>query len=178
MNPQLDSLNVIERSKEMYNLLNELNEDAYLEIAKKVYKEVYPTSETPPDREWLLALLLGYDIVTKYVYEHEIDRKRARFVEALIATKNKQQEFSTAMKILWKQTAQYGITVTDEALMKAYIDTGVKKVQWITENDSKVCEVCLSRRNKIYPIGKAPKKTHYHCRCYYIPVKEGEDDED
>ncbi len=178
MNPQLDSLNVIERSKEMYNLLNELNEDAYLEIAKKVYKEIYPTSETPPDREWLLALLLGYNVVTKYVYEHEIDRKRARFVEALIATKKKQQEFSTAFNLLWKQTAQYGISVTDEALIQAFIDTGVEKVRWRTQDGPNVCEECLSRKNKIYPINKAPKKTHYGCRCYYEAVKEGEDDED
>ncbi len=178
MNPQFDALNVIERSKEMYKLLNELNEDAYLEIAKKVYKEVYPTSETPPDREWLLALLLGYDVITKYVYEHEIDRKRARFVEALIATKKKQQEFSTAFNLLWKQTSQYGINVTDEARMQAFIDSGVKKVRWITEEDNRVCDVCKSRSNKIYPIEKAPKKTHYGCRCYYGAVKEGEDDED
>ena len=177
MNP-LDSLNVIERSKEMYELLNELNEDAYLEIAKKTYREINPKSESTPDREWLLALLLGYDVITKYVYEHEIDRKRARFAEALIATKKKQQEFSTAFNLLWKQTAQYGINVTDEALMQAYIDTGVKKVRWITENDNKVCEVCKSRANKIYPIDKAPKKTHYGCRCYYEAVKEGDDDED
>ena len=178
MNPQLDSLNVISRSKEMYDLLDELNQDAYLEIAKKVYREVNPKSDKAPDKEWLLALLLGYDVITKYVYEHEIERKRARFVEALIATKKKQQEFASAMKILWKQTAQYGINVTDEAIMQAYIDTGVKKVRWITESDSKVCEVCLSRKNKIYPINKAPKKTHYGCRCYYEAVKEGDDDED
>ena len=178
MNPKFDSLNVISRSKEMYELLDELNQDAYLEIAKKTYREVYPTSESAPDREWLMALLLGYDIITKYVYEHEIDRKRARFAEALIATRNKQQEFASASKLLWKQTAQYGINITDEALMQAYIDTGVKKVRWITEDDSNVCEVCLSRKNKIYPIGKAPKKTHYGCRCYYEAVKDGENDED
>lgn len=161
----------------MYKILNELNENAYLEIAKKAYKEFYPTSETPPNRDWLMAILLAYDGVTKYVYEHEIDRKRARFAEALIATKKKQQEFSTAMSLLWKQTAQYGITVTDEAVMQAYKDFGITKVRWIAEKDSRTCEVCRSRHNKIYPIGKAPKKTHYGCRCYYEAVKEGEDDE-
>ncbi len=178
MNPRLDSLNVIERSKEMYDLLDELNQDAYLEIAKKVYREVYPTSESAPDREWLMALLLGYDVITKYVYEHEIDRKRARFVEALIATKNKQQEFASAFKILWKQTAQYGINVADAALLQAFIDTGVKKVRWKTQNAPNVCEICHSRNNKIYPIDKVPKKAHYGCRCYLEAVKEGEDDED
>ena len=175
---QVDSLNVIERSKELYKNLNELNENAYLEIAKKVYNDFYPTSDTPPNKEWLMAILFGYDVITKYVYEHEIDRKRARFAEALIATKKKQHEFSTAEKLLWKQTAQYGITVTDEAVMKAYKDFGVKKVRWIAEKDEKTCDVCRSRHNKIYPIGKAPQKTHYNCRCYYEAVKEGEDDED
>ena len=176
MNPQLDTLNVIDRSKEMYKLLNELNENAYLEMAKKIYREINPQGEEVPDKKWLLALLLGYDAITKYVYEHEIERKRARFAEALIATRSKQQEFLTAQNLLWKQTTQYAITVTDEALMQAYIDTGVTKVRWIIERDSNVCEVCKSRSNKIYPINKAPRKTHYGCRCFYEAVKEGEDD--
>lgn len=173
--PQLDSLNVIKRSKELYELLEELNENAFLEIAKKTYREVNPQGENPVDKEWLLGLLLGYDVVTKYVYKHEIERKRARFVEALIATKKKQQEFTTASNLLWNQTAQYAINVTDEALMQAYIDTGVKKVRWITEKDSRVCPVCAARRNKIYFIKSAPKKTHPRCRCYYEAVKEGEE---
>ena len=172
--PQFDSLNVIDRTKEMYKLLEELNENAFLEMAKKTYREVNPQGEVPTDKEWLLALLLSYNVITKYVYKHEVERKRARFAEALIATKKKQQEFSTASNLLWKQTAQYAITITDEALMQAYIDTGVKKVRWITEGDSKVCPVCRSRSNKIYPIKSAPKKTHYHCRCYYEAVREGD----
>ena len=173
--PQFDSLNVIDRTKEMYKLLEELNENAFLEMAKKTYREVNPQGEVPTNKEWLLALLLGYNIITKYVYKHEMERKRARFAEALLATKKKQQEFSTASNLLWKQTAQYAITVTDEALMQAYIDTGVKKVRWITEGDSRVCPVCRARRNKIYPIKSAPKKTHYNCRCYYEAVKEGDE---
>ena len=156
--PQFDSLNVIERTKEMYELLEELNENAFLEMANRTYREVNPQAEPPTDKEWLLGLLLAYDIITKYVYKHEIERKRARFAEALIATQRKQQEFATASNLLWKQTAQYAITVTDEASMQAYIDTGVKKVRWITEGDSKVCPVCRSRANKIYPIKSAPKK--------------------
>ena len=174
--PGFDSLNVIKRSKEMYKLLEEQNENAFLEIAKKTYREVNPQGEPPTDKDWLLSILVAYDIVTKYVYKHEIERKRARFAESLIATQKKQQEFSTASNLLWKQTAQYAITVTDEALMQAYIDTGVKKVRWIIERDSKVCPVCRARRNKIYPIKSAPKKTHYHCRCYYEAVREGDEE--
>jgi SPP1 gp7 family putative phage head morphogenesis protein len=159
----------------MYSLLEESNENAFLEMAKKTYREINPQGEVPINAGWLLALLVGYDVITKYVYKHEIERKRARFAEALIATHKKQQEFTTASNLLWKQTAQYAITVTDEALMQAYIDTGVKKVRWVTEKDSRVCPVCRARSNKIYPIKLAPKKTHYNCRCYYEAVREGDE---
>ena len=165
------TLNVIKR---LYSDLSKANEDALLDIAREAYLAANPEAKKVPDRKWLLAFLLGYNPVTKYVYEHEVDRKRARLTEAIIAVGVKQQEFITAFNLFWKQTAQYGIDVTDASTLKAYKDMGVKKVRWKTEEDNRVCKTCKDRNNKIYPISKLPSKPHYNCRCWFEAVKDGE----
>lgn len=162
-----DELNVIDKSKELYRELDKMNEDEFLKIANEYYKEINPEKEL--NRDWLLAILLGYDAVTKYVYKHEVDRKRSRFAESIIASTTKSKEFITAMNLWWRQTEQYGITVTDEAVIQGYRDIGVKKLIWNTEKDDRVCPICRERNGKEYSIDNLPTKPHYGCRCYFTP---------
>lgn len=170
-----DQLNVISKSEDLYRELDDINKKAFLEIAQKTYQEINPKSEKKLDLAWLLTILLRYDPVTKYVYDHEVDRKRARFAESLIASKTKSKEFLTALNLWWKQTSQYGITVADTAVIQAYTDLGVKKVMWNTAKDDKVCKICKSRNKKIYPIDRIPDKPHYGCRCWFTPVEVKKD---
>lgn len=170
-----DELNVINRSKKLYENLSELNQEMYLEVARKAYEAAYPDNKKKLSKAWLLLLLQDYDEVTKYVYANEVDRKRSRFAESLLSTKRKQQEFMTAFNLWWKQTTQYGIKVVDEATLQGYRDAGVKHVRWKTQQDGKVCEICKSRSNKIYPIDKIPAKPHYGCRCWFEEVYEERD---
>lgn len=166
---KFDEFNVLEQSKRLYKELNELNEEVYLELANTYYKEINPKGKL--SKKWLLGILLGYDAVTKYVYEHEVDRKRARFAEALISSNTKSKEFVTAMNHWTRQTDQYGINITDAAVVQAYEDVGIKKLKWNTERDGRVCPECKKRDGKIYNIKSLPSKPHYNCRCYYTPVK-------
>lgn len=167
-----DELNVINRSKKLYEDLKNLNQSIYLEVARKAYKDAYPESDKELSPAWLLLLLQDYDEVTKYVYQNEVDRKRARFAESLLSTKRKQQEFVTAFNLWWRQTAQYGIKVVDQATLKAFRDAGIKRIRWKTQQDGKVCKSCQERNNKIYPINKIPAKPHYNCRCWFEKVEE------
>jgi hypothetical protein len=167
---KFDEFNVIQKSKDLYGELSELNEEVFLEIANAYYKEINPKGKL--DKKWLMATLLGYDAVTKYVYQHEVDRKRARFAEAVMSSNTKSKEFVTAKNLWNRQTGQYAIKVTDEAVIKACRDVGYKKLKWNTEKDSRVCPECKKRDGKVYDIYKLPEKTHYNCRCYYTPVEE------
>lgn len=167
-----DELNVINRSKKLYEDLKNLNQSIYLEVARKAYKDAYPESDKELSPAWLLLLLQDYDEVTKYVYQNEVDRKRARFAESLLSTKRKQQEFVTAFNLWWRQTAQYGIKVVDQATLQAFRDAGIKRIRWKTQQDGKVCKICQERNNKIYPIDKIPTKPHYNCRCWFEKVEE------
>lgn len=144
----------------------------YLEIANDAYKAV-TERDGGFSMMWLEMFLLDYDQLTKYVFTHEYDRKRARTFEALVASKKKDvsQEIKQAMVNLAIQTKQYADEITDTATLQGYKDSGVERVVWVTEQDGRVCRECKSRQGRTYDVNKVPVKPHIRCRCYLLPTK-------
>lgn len=171
-----DELNVLETVRGLYDDLAADNQEIYLELAGGSYQQAEPHGEDKPSAAWLLALLLAYDPVTKYVYQHELERKRARLAEALIsvgkAQRKQNEEWRRALSLWSQQTAQYADIVTDAAVIKAFMDAGITKVRWITQEDEKVCKICRERNGKVYLITDLPEKPHWRCRCYWEAVVE------
>lgn len=166
-----DELNVLDYSAELYKRLEQISFEAFWLIAKKVYKDNLVEGKSGKiTRKWLEAFLLEYNPVTKYVYQHEVDRKRARFEEAVIATAhNKAAEVDAGMRLWSRMANQYAIDVTDAAAMKAYVDSGVERVMWVTEPDERRCKECAKREGQIYDIARVPPKPHINCRCRVVP---------
>lgn len=156
--------------KQLYQDIAKDNQEVFLELAKKCYQDAEVHGKEKPDRAWLLALLAGYSAVTGYVYEHEIDRKRAYLEEGLLSRTNHKNEFRRALRYWSDMTYQYADDVTDSARIKAFTDAGVKRVQWHTAGDEKVCQVCRERHGEIYLIDNIPDKPHRKCRCWLTPV--------
>lgn len=185
---KFDELNVIktfETVGELYERLQRLNQKRYLQIAKEAYADAYDEAKQAgftegkkqiPTGAFVLALLADYNYVSKYVYDQEIDRKRARLAEAIVADAQKGirqemiRDYRRAESLWHRQTRQYALTMDDEAVLKAYKDAGVKRVRWVTADDEKVCGACNGRDGKTYAIGKVPPKPHYLCRCYLVFV--------
>ena len=167
-----DELTVIRVVKKLYKDLSADNRKAFLELARNVYNGVDPHGDKRPDGDWLDAFLLEYGPVTKYVYLHEVDRKRDRTTEAIIASTDKAKEFLRGLLYWGQMTAQTCLDVTDAAAMKAWRDCGIKKVKWNTNIDGRECKTCHDRNGKIYPINKVPPKVHYGDRCWLTPVIE------
>lgn len=144
----------------------------YIEIANDAYKAV-TERDGGFSMMWLEMFLLDYDPLTKYVFTHEYDRKRARTFEALVASKKKDvsQEIKQAMVNLAIQTKQYADEITDTATLQGYKDSGVERVVWVTEQDGRVCRECKSRQGRTYDVNKVPVKPHIRCRCYLLPTK-------
>lgn len=165
-----DELNVISTMKDLYAQLEGDNEEAFYELAVEVYRQTTPHGDTPPTKKWLYGLLEEYDPVTLYVYLSEVDRKRDRTTEAVIAANNKAKEFRRGESYWAQMTAHYADEVTYQAMLKAYEDAGVKKVRWVTQKDERVCEECSPRDGKVYELDKVPPKPHWGCRCYLEPV--------
>lgn len=171
---KFDALNVIRKSKTLYGWLDKITREAYLMMARTIYG-YYVSEDGDLAEAWLSGVLDEYDPVTKYVYSNEWERKRQYYAEGILSSENdkdKRFEADKAMRYLARQGAQYTITVADRAQLDAYRKNGVKKVRWDAENDTRVCEICHSRHNRIYLIGNVPPKPHYGCRCHLIPVEE------
>lgn len=182
-----DQLNVVNTKKvtsEMFDRLLANNEAAYLKVAKKTYKDAVKTAqavgfageESKIDGDWLTAILIGYNLVTGYLYNREAERKRLRLNEQILTARefDNRVMFNDSLRrtanLWWTQTSQYGIDVVDQATLTAYKDMGVAKVRWIATIDDKTCHDCEGRDGKIYDIDKVPAKTHYACRCRLEPV--------
>ena len=166
-----DELNVLEVTRTLYQDLARDSQEVFLELAQERYQETEPHGEEPPDLAWLLALLAAYSAVSKVVYNNEIDRKRGYTAEGINSSTAKVTEFRRGLHYWADFTGQFADEITDEATLKAYRDSGVKKVEWHTVLDGKECETCKERDGKIYPINAVPPKTHKRCRCWLEAVR-------
>ena len=167
----LDELSVLSVARELYDQLEADNRQVYLELAQERYQEAEPHGEEPPDLTWLLALLAAYNAVMKYQYSNEWERKRDRTTEAINSSTAKVTEFRRGLAYWSQMTGWFADEVTDQATLKAYRDSGVKRVKWNAVLDGRECEACKERDGKIYPIRSIPPKPHPGCRCWYSPVK-------
>ena len=176
-----DELNIIRAVRSVYVKSYNYVKKRYLEIAFDAYlaamfacgidsktAKKWAAKKIKPD--WILDMMEEYDPVTLYQFRPEMDRKRQRVAEALIASHNKGTEVDKALRYWTLQCSHYALKSTDAATMAAYQRAGVKKVQWIAENDEKTCDECWQRNNVVYDINEVPDKPHYLCRCYLRPV--------
>lgn len=185
-----DSLNVVNTrkiTKEMFDRLVAENEkvyrkaadDAYSKAKRKAESAGYAPGENPQGvgGDWLDTVLLGYYLITGYLYEKEVERKRYRLNEQILTAREYgdrdayRESLRKTASLWWRQTTQYGILVVDKATVRAYQDLGVKNVKWVAELDSRTCSTCRERNGVIYRLTEVPEKTHYNCRCYLEPVE-------
>ena len=185
-----DSLNVVNTkkiTKEMFDRLVSDNEKMYRKAADDAYskgkKKAQSAGYTEVEKtegvggEWLVGILLAYNLVTGYLYDKEAERKRLRLNEQILTAReyDSREMYNDGLRrtanLWWTQTAQYGIDVVDKATIRAYKDMGVDKVKWVAELDSRTCTVCRERNGNVYRLSEVPQKTHYNCRCYLEPVE-------
>lgn len=166
-----DELNVIPKSHEIYESALKLIEQESARLVKSVYGDYRKGGNSGFDPiAFVSALLLAYNPVTKYVFKNELERKRSRFAEGVIASDTPTEEVALAKRLLLGITSQFLDDATFDSMVQAYEDNGTKDVRWVTAEDDKRCKECKSRHGKIYPIHKIPPKPHIHCRCWVEEV--------
>lgn len=180
---KFDELNKAERSALIY--VKKTYEDLYDEyipylerIVKKNFKNVKTPKENVSDSEvkkFVKDFLETPDHVTKYIFNDETDRKRARMFEALISmmiagSKDYRAELKVCMRLWTRQIQQTADDITMASLIESYKKSGVKKVVWHTQEDEKVCDECHELDKKVFDINNIPEiPQHYACRCYVTP---------
>lgn len=184
-----DELNVSRVRKlttEMFTRLTEFSVREYAEICKSARRYALAQltakerkkvgSDFDPVEFVEMMVLRRYDPVTMYLFYPEADRKRLRLAEGINASREAQNRpgYNTLLrrnaKLLKDQFGQYAINTEDQTVIETWKDAGIRKVQWITQDDEKVCEECRPRHLQIYDINRIPDK-HYNCRCYWRPVR-------
>lgn len=163
-----DELNVINVSHEIFNEAVILTEREVTRLVKAVYDSKREGGEisSADALSLVLALMLAYNPVTKYIYRNEMGRKRSRFAEGVIASDSPREEIALATRLMIATNKQFAEDATFEAVVQAYRDDGVENVRWVTAEDDRRCKECKSRHGKIYPINNIPAKPHRYCRCY------------
>lgn len=163
-----DELNVIEVIGDLYADLERDNEQAFYDLMILVYKRAKGKG-APPSKAWLRRnILKAYDPVTLYVYLDEIERKKARTTEAVIASvgnEAKEIAFTKALRYWADMTAEYCDTVTFETVREAFRTRGVEYVVWRTQEDERVCSICAPRDGVVYALAEVPSRPHWKCRC-------------
>lgn len=168
-----DELNVIEVSHEIYDEAVKVTEQEVTRLVKTVYDRTAETRvmDSSEAYAFVLALMLAYNPVTKYIYRNELERKRSRFAEGVISSDTPREEVEVAKRLLVAVNKQFADDATFDAVVQAYADEGVEEVRWVTSIDDRRCSECKSRHGKIYPIDDIPSKPHIHCRCYVEKVR-------
>ena len=163
-----DELNVINVSHEIFDEAVILTEQEVTRLVKTVYDSKREGGEisSADALSLVLTLMLAYNPVTKYIYRNEMDRKRSRFAEGVIASERPSEEVALAKRLMIATNKQFAEDATFAAIVQAYKDDGVEKVRWVTAEDDKRCVECKSRHGKVYPINNIPPKPHRYCRCY------------
>lgn len=178
---KFDELNILNAVTEVYDNAVRVAKRRYFSIAKRAFiaamlavgkteKEAEELADESITVDYILEMLDEYDPVTLYQFMPEIDRKKQRLIEALIASHNKSDEINKALRYLTLQLSQYADKSEIEATLKAYRKAGIKKVRWITQEDEKVCKTCAPRDGKVYAINRVPPRPHYRCRCELQPI--------
>ena len=177
-------MNVIQIKKhidKLYNSVYKTIKNEFTAIVNPIYQEIYDEAIAlgfdgdirDLDEAWVEEFFDEYNPVTKYVFSNEIDRKKSRLFESLVAsTVERHQSYKTAENLLIRQVKQYAIDLEDAISKVVYEDTGVTKVQWVAEDDYKTCDTCKELDGQIFKLSDVPPKQHYNCRCYTIPIKE------
>ena len=166
MQIRADTLNVIAVSKELYKSISEETERVFRKIAMHKYREI--CGEDFIIGMWLSGLLNNPDPLTGYVWQNDIDRKRAYFAESVLSGESLDKAAKKALRYWYQSQKQYADIITDAAALQAHEDMQTEFVRWVATDDCKTCAVCNDRDGRIYPVKHVPKKPHYNCRCYYV----------
>ena len=179
-----DEMNVLQTHKHIKKLYDNIYKIVLVDFAdviNLIYGEVYNEAvelgfegeKSTLDEGWLEEFLADYSPTTKYVFRNELERKKARQFEALVANrKEKSSAYKTSEKLVRKQVEEYAIELEDAVTEQVYRDLNVERVQWIAEDDDKTCSVCHELDGQIFDLDDVPPKQHWHCRCYLLPARD------
>ena len=169
---ELNVLNAYNEVNQTYGELKDITYERYLDLAMAQYERMRVNNDMSFEgkvEQWLYQIFTEVDDVTRYSYENELERKRQRTAEGVIAGGDINAFIDTSMRLYTRMVNQETLTIADKAARQAMIDDGMNRARWITQKDGKVCDICRKRNDKRYSIYDIPPKPHIGCRCIIVP---------
>lgn len=177
-----DEVNIIRTVATVYRTEVKKARKRYWEVAYEAYILGMILLEIEGDRarrmadksitmEWVDRILDETNFVTLYRFNSETERKAYRLAEQLEVGPDRNRLIDKAMKDWSRQIGQYAINFTDYAVIQAFTDAGIERVEWVTEKDERTCHFCGALDGQEFPIDEIPPKPHYGCRCRLKPIR-------
>lgn len=182
-----DQINIIRTVVDVYRKSAKKARKRYWEVAFEAYvygmylcgmevKDAQKKAEKSITMKWVDEVLEQTDIVTLYRFDTETERKAYRLAETLEVAQDRDYEINKALRYWSQQLGQFSISVTDQAVIQAFIDYGLELAEWETAEDERVCNECYALNGQVFRITEVPPKPHYGCRCRFRPVFRSADD--
>ena len=179
---KFDDLSVMQEIDVLYEVIGRDCKQAFRRLYADRYREIYRylKGKEPDDDEidelldmYLAGLWDDPNENTHYAFGTELDRKRDRAKEAIIAVPTrtqKQLELAKAVRYLIQQSAWYIDFTSQDAEIQAFEDCGIKKVKRHEMKDEKVCPECRKADGEVYDIDNIPELPHLRCRRWFTPI--------
>lgn len=129
------------------------------------------------DKYDLDELLETYSGALLYSFATEMERKRERIFETMVAIDDMSDPeiLSQQKKNIrnWNtQVEEFGVDIERNIFLSELRDSGIRKVQWMTAEDERVCTDCSDLNGIVFDIDNVPRRPHIGCRCWLKGVSE------
>lgn len=129
------------------------------------------------DKYDLDELLETYSGTLLYSFSTEMERKRERLFETMVAIDDISDPdiLSQQKKNIrnWNtQVEEFGVDIERNIFLSELRDSGIRKVQWMTAEDERVCTDCSDLNGIVFDIDNVPRRPHIGCRCWLKGVSE------
>ena len=129
------------------------------------------------DKYDLYELLETYSGTLLYSFSTEMERKRERLFETMVAIDDMSDPeiLSQQKKNIrnWNtQVEEFGVDIERNIFLSELRDSGIRKVQWMTAEDERVCTDCSDLNGIVFDIDNVPRRPHIGCRCWLKGVSE------
>lgn len=122
-------------------------------------------------------LLETYSGTLLYSFATEMERKRERLFETMVAIDDISDPEILAQQKKnirnWNtQVEEFGVDIERNIFFSELRDSGIRKVQWMTAEDERVCSDCSDLNGIVFDIDNVPRRPHIGCRCWLKGVSD------
>ena len=173
---KFDELNVMQVKTETESLFTKLKRQSN-RFYTGLLNHLAESMGFEEDKYDLDELLETYSGTLLYSFSTEMERKRERLFETMVAIDDMSDPdiLSQQKKNIrhWNtQVEEFGVDIERNIFLSELRDSGIRKVQWMTAEDERVCTDCSDLNGIVSDIDYVPRRPHIGCRCWLKGVSE------